>query len=460
MFIGRQAELDVLEQEYRRAEGGALVPIYGRRRVGKTELIRQFVRNKSAVFFTAKDAPQHVLIRDFLTEASMCYGKPIPTDAPSWKTAITLATTPWRKQQRLILIFDEIQRAARENDELLHTLQELWDHDWKRNPRLMLIPCSSYMGYVERLIQSRGALFGRTTKVIHLRPLHYLEAAQFHPDFSSTEKAKAFFIAGGIPLYLNYFASGSVEQNIIRHLLSEFSPLHREGEYLLREELRDLPRYFAILSAMATGSVRPKDIARAGGIEERGIAHFLRNLEGLGYIERKTPLQPEGESKIVRYRLADSFLRFWFRFLFENLSMIQHLGPGEAFEKLISPHLEAYFGGCFETFCRDRLLEIYLERENIPGKSEVGEYWTDKVQIDVVGRRGDGWIDLGECKWGPVHSLPAVLAELESKIPEYRNPKKAPLGRRLFLHHKPASKAPINAIIHTLDEFYAEERSG
>jgi AAA+ ATPase superfamily predicted ATPase len=140
------------------------------------------------------------------------------------------------------------------------------------------------------------------------------------------------------------------------------------------------------------------------------LSYFLRNLGALGYTAKTTPLLPEGQSKNVRYQLADPLLRFWFQFLFENLSMIQHLGPEQAFQRLVRPRLDAYFASCFEAFCRQRLLEIYYHQEQIPDKSETGEYWSDKIQIDVVGKRGDGRIDLGECKWGAVpQSTPPSL---------------------------------------------------
>ncbi|RPH30771.1 hypothetical protein EHM92_09295, partial [bacterium] len=150
----------------------------------------------------------------------------------------------------------------------------------------------------------------------------------------------------------------------------------------------------------------------------------------------------------------DAFLKFWFRFLFKHLSALELLGGENAYDRLIQPELDAYFSECFEEFCRNRLQAIYLLQERVKGRFEVGEYWKEKVvQIDVVGRRpADRWIDLGECKWGKVRSVPELVKELDFKISKYPLPQDHGLGRRLFLHHLPQKAHPAGIKVHTLEE--------
>ena len=153
--------------------------------------------------------------------------------------------------------------------------------------------------------------------------------------------------------------------------------------------------------------------------------------------------------------MADPLLRFWFRFIFPSTSYVRHMGPARALKDLIRPHLEAYFGLCFERLCREALPWLYL-KEGVSAAFEVGQYWSRTAQIDVVGLREDGWVDLGECKWGPVRSPAAVERELEEKVPQFPNPRGATLGRRIFTRHAPPARTGKETAVrwHGLEELY------
>jgi hypothetical protein len=145
--------------------------------------------------------------------------------------------------------------------------------------------------------------------------------------------------------------------------------------------------------------------------------------------------------------------------VFPHRSFIQKMGPSRAYADLIRPQIESYFGSCFERLCREALPNLHAH-EGIDGDVEVGQYWDKGVQIDVVGVRDDGWIDLGECKWGPIASAPRVLAELEAKVRAFPNPRNATLGRRVFARTLPAAarrRAQPGAPVawHSLEDLYA-----
>jgi hypothetical protein len=127
----------------------------------------------------------------------------------------------------------------------------------------------------------------------------------------------------------------------------------------------------------------------------------------------------------VRYRLLDPFLRFWFRFIYPHTSLIAQVAAHRAITQIIQPELEAHFGHCYGSLCREALPLLY-EKENVSVLYEVGSYWSSQLQIDIVGLRRDGWIDLGECKWVSVHSLVSAAAELERKASTIQTPKAPP----------------------------------
>ena len=457
-FVGRQAELAMLEDAWNK-RGSAFIPIYGRRRVGKSELILHFLRDKRAVYHLGKVAPAGLQIREFLVEASRALDEPLLASvaATNWRAAFDAVETRIT-DGKIAIVLDEFQWSAGASPELPSLLQELWDRRWRKSGRVMLILCGSFIGFMEReVLGKRSPLFGRRTAQIHLRPFGFREAALFHPHWSTTNHARAYFVCGGVPLYLRAFdGHASFEQNVQASLLSELAPLFREPEFLLREELREVENYHAVLHAIATGTTTTREIAETTGLPVRSLPYYLEQLVALGYVARRHPLTGvRPNARVVRFVLDDPLLRFWFRFVFPNRSFVQHMGPARAYADLIQPELDSYFGGCFERMCREALPAIYA-RERVTAAFTVGEYWDRNVQIDVVAARNDHWIDLGECKWGAVGSVPALQAELDAKVRAFPNPRNDTLGRRLFARTVPASaRRDTTHRWYSLEDLYA-----
>lgn len=442
-FIGREAELRALTAAHA-AASGAFVPIYGRRRVGKSELILRFLHDRPGIYFLGKKAQAPLQIREFLRAAAAALKEPLLATFPAdqWKPALEAVVARWKGRGKLVLALDEFQWTAEASPELPSVLQELWDRRWRRDGRVMLILCGSHVGFMEReVLGRRSPLFGRRTAQIHLRPFGFRESARFHPAYSPVDRARTYFVCGGIPLYLKSFLpSRSVETNIAAALLDEFEPLYREPDFLLREELRDVENYYAVLLALASGPLPSHEISRLTGVGDRSLHYYLAQLVELGYLHRVYPLTGRPPvPRHVRYALDDPLLRFWFRFVYPNTSLIQRVGAGKAFAVLIRPELDSYFGGCFERLCREALPLLYAA-EGVTAPFEIGSYWDKSVQIDVVGHREDGWTDLGECKWGAVRSVDALAAELESKAARYPNTRGATIGRRLFTRTRPGGR--------------------
>ncbi|MEO1368463.1 MAG: ATP-binding protein, partial [Acidobacteriota bacterium] len=304
----------------------------------------------------------------------------------------------------------------------------------------------------------KSPLFGRRTAQILLRPFGYREAALFHPGYSTADQAQTYFLCGGVPYYLRAFSDRrSVSQNVVAELLDEYAALHREPDFLLREELRDVESYYAVLLALAAGAGTAAEIAKISDIAPASLPYYLKQLAELGYIERRYPLTGGRQNpRSVRYRIQDPLLRFWFRFVFPNQSQIRQLGPEKAHDQLIAPRLDAYYGSCFERLCREAIPEIY-RRDGVTANFEVGEFWGAQAQIDVVSLRKDGWTDLGECKWGRIESRSAVETELERKMTAFPNSRGATFGLHVFSRRRRPARAPASRIRwHSLDDLYAD----
>jgi AAA+ ATPase superfamily predicted ATPase len=459
-FIGRQREIDLLDDAFAAREA-AFIPIYGRRRIGKSELILRFMRKAPGLYFLGKTAPAALQLRELMREAARALGEPLlaETSPEGYRQAFELITSRLPADRRFVLALDEFQWMAQASPELPSVLQELWDRKWKRSGRILLILCGSFIGFMEREVLGRNSpLFGRRTAQVKLGPLSHLEAAEFQPDASLADRARTYFICGGVPLYLEMFRPGrSIEQNIEQVILDEHSPLFREPDFLLREELREVDSYYAVLLALAGGSAVHREVASRTHIAERSLGYYLRQLEELGYVEKKYPLtEKKPGARSVRYGMSDPLLRFWFRFVFPNLSFLQQQGASRTFRELIRPEIDGYFGGCFERLCRDALPWIY-RRERVSAAYRVGQYWDRDVQIDLVGLRDDAVTDLGECKWGSYGGRKKMLAELEAKRRSYPNARGATLIRRAFVRTLPRGADTDDPTLrwHDLDDLYA-----
>lgn len=461
MFIGRKKELALLKSAYS-SSSSALIPIYGRRRIGKSELILKFIDKKPGLYYLGKMAPAAMQIREFLQEAARALDEPLLASlaVSSWSDVFRAVNEKCKPAQKFVIALDEFQWMAGASPELPSVIQEYWDRYWSKFGNIVLILCGSYIGFMKReVLGQKSPLFGRRTAQILLESFSYREAAEFHPRWSLLNRTLAYFICGGVPLYLRFFnQASSVEKNIEENILNEFGPMFREPDFLLREELRDVENYYAVLTAVASGHTVNKAIAAQTGIPERSLHYYLQQLINLGYLGRRFPVTgKKPNQRLVRFVLQDPLLRFWFRFVFPHLSFIQQMGPQRAMRDLIRPRLESYFGLCFEYLCRQALPVIY-ERDGVSAAFEVGEYWDKRVQIDVVGVRDDHWTDLGECKWGTVRSFNEVLNELEKKKRAYPNTRGATIGKHLFLKKKPGLKT-INAASgiqwHDIEDLHA-----
>lgn len=455
-FVGRRAELAALERHYAAPRAG-LVPVYGRRRVGKTELLLHFAARKPTVYFTASDKLRTPQIVDFMRAAAEWLGTPHLAEAApaTWDAALKLVVGSAPAGRKLLLVLDEFQWLCASSPELPSVLQRLWDLEWQRGNRLLLVLCGSFIGFMEReVLGARSPLHGRRTAAIRLEPFGFREAAGFHSRWSREEQARAYFVCGGIPAYLRRFdPARSVAQNIADEFFAVDAFFQREPDFLLREELAEVKQAASVLEATARGRHAQSEIARAIGLSTAALAPHLRNLVALGYLERVFPLVPGRPPRTsVLYRVADPLLRFWFRFVEPHWSSLRRFTPERAFEQIVAPQWDAYCGESFERLCREALPLLYAA-EKVAGKFEVGEFWDRDAQIDVVGVRSDGWLDFGECKWHGRPALAAVRRELAVRAAHYPQQGRT-VRERVFLRARPRT-VPDGVTVHDLAALYA-----
>jgi AAA+ ATPase superfamily predicted ATPase len=421
------------------------------------------LEKRQSLYFAGRRLPREQQIRSFLEAAAEALGDELiaHVQLDDWVKILRIvsdrASASIKKGKKFFLALDEFQWIAESAPEIVSAIQQIWDQKWQHSGNIVLILCGSYMGFMEReVLGQKSPLFGRRTRVIQLRPLGAAQARLLHPGMGIEDAARTYFICGGVPAYERVFSDKkSVAQNIAEAFFGS-GPLANEPAFLLREELRELPTYYGVLTGIAHGTLTRKQLAQLIGVSESNLSFYLDQLVSLGYVRRLYPLSSRRPAaRAVRFALADPLLSFWFRFVEETERHAALAGASRAVAARIVPGLESYFGRCFEGLCREALAAMYV-REGVSSSFEIGEYWSDGVQIDVVGMREDGVVDLGECKWGTVRSTRAVAEELEGKVRGFPNPTSATIVRRAFVRRRPRVNAGDGGIVwSSLEDLYA-----
>ncbi len=419
MFINRKAELELLARMVA-SERAELFVLYGRRRVGKTELLRAFCEDKHHLFFIATLSADGEQLATFSQQiwAFTHAETPPGFSFPSWEAAFrALADLPGRP----IVVMDEFTYLISGNKAIPSILQKVWDERLK-NTQVMLVLCGSYIGMMEtEVLGYQAPLYGRRTHSTLLDPLDLPSAALFFPKYSADQQFQAWAVLGGMPYYLRTFDDRQdIFANIRQHILnSQTGELFNEPRLLLMEELREPRNYFSILRAIAQGNTRLNEIAQASGVGAVNmISRYLDLLQQMRLITRRVPateFQPE-KSKRGIYQIDDHFLRFWFRYVQPNQSSLD-LGLTDAIlDQRVRPDLEHFAATAFEEASRQHI--AWLARQGqIPFLPEkIGAWWERDVEIDVLAiSRTERQALVGECKWS-IHPVGVnILDDLKQK---------------------------------------------
>lgn len=403
MFIGRERELNSLNKLYT-SDKFEFTVIYGRRRVGKTALINQFIKDKKAIYFMGVESNARQNLENF-SKNIMEFGTEIQAETSfiSFQAALEYVFKLAEKE-RLVLAIDEYPYVARSSKSLASTLQLLIDK-YKDSSKLMLILCGSSMSYMEdHILAYKAPLYGRRTAQMKILPFDFVDTCRYFKNFSDEDIALIYGIVGGTPQYLLQMDDKlSVEENIKNTFLNPISSLFEEPENLLKQEVREPALYNAIISAIATGASRMAEISTKVGEETSVCATYLKNLMALGLIKRETPYGEKVSRKSI-YVIDDNMFRFWYRFVPENNSIIAR-GAADLAYKRIEPYLSDYMGKIFEEICKQYLWNRLLDGKSLVEFKELGRWWgTDpsthsQTEIDIMGEQDKNTALFGECKW-------------------------------------------------------------
>lgn len=420
MFVGRRQELSKLNMMYE-SDQFEFAVIYGRRRVGKTTLIREFCKGKNAIYFIAREANELINLENFSIDVFAVTSKESEGNVyfPNWEKAFDYIYQI-SCNERIILVIDEYPYLAQSNRAISSIIQAHVDMSLKES-KLFLILCGSSMSFMEyQVLGYKSPLYGRRTAQFKIKPFSYYESAELLVGFNAEEQAVLFGITGGVPDYLARIRLNlSVKENIKDLFLSESGHLFEEPVNLLKQELREPATYNGIIAAIANDASKLNEIATKNRLESNKCAKYISALIALGIIKKEKPLTEEESRKSI-YLLDDQMFRFWFRFIPGNMSGIVTGLSDIVYDKAVAPQLSVYMGRIFEQICTQ-----YLVRENaklaLPFVfGRIGKWWGNNPQkkrqeeIDILAIDEDKVI-FGECKWRNEPTGEGVLNELIEK---------------------------------------------
>ena len=413
MFIGREQELAFFEDAYH-ASGGQLVVLYGRRRIGKTEILRRFCEGKSHVFYSCREMSDGKQLAAF----SQRVLKSARADAlifnqisafQDWEAAFSGFIALSAGDAKKLLIIDEFPYMCKGDPSIPSILQTLWDERLK-NQDVMIVLCGSAMSFMEeKILSEKAPLYGRATGIYKLNELPFGDAIQFFPRYSDEDKTLAYAILGGIPHYLRQFDPAlSLRENIVKNVLTKGCALYSEVEFLIRQELREPALYNTLIEAVALGNTQLNDIYTKTGMDKSKISVYLKNLIELRIVEREfsvlSNVKELATSTRGLYRITDNFFRFWFRFVFPNQTDLEIGDAVGVCAHVVGPQLNDFASSVFEAVCR-----AYIRKKNRSGElpfrlAKMGRWWgklntvASEIDILAVDAKSKHYI-LGECKF-------------------------------------------------------------
>lgn len=423
-LIDRKEELSYLEKEYKTGEF-RFITITGRRRIGKTYLIRHFLGDKKdALYIFIPNEDKNTIKLDVTRKLAETF-KLSFFGYPSWEE-IFQKIFQLSKEKKVVLILDEFQRFTNIDNSIFSHLQNEIDKN-KADSKLFLVIMGSSIGMMNSIFESKDApLLGRKTGNLKIKPFKFEHVKELlNLDTETAFRYYNFF--GGTPDYLTKIKTKEgIYENITDLVLSNKGSLYEEAENLLKEELTEPKTYFDILRYIASGKNTAKEISDMLSINATSLSHFLDNLdEKLDLIERRVPItEDQQKSKNSRYFIKDQYFRSWFRYVLPNKSELE-LGNVKPLGSRIKEEENMLLGRTFEIICQEKLREL-IKTDELPEFDRIGNWWGASFNKETREKRAEE-IDIialnektktilfAECKWKERINAREILAELKRK---------------------------------------------
>ncbi|MBN1410913.1 MAG: ATP-binding protein [Spirochaetales bacterium] len=398
-FVNREEELDFLDKKWNQ-KGAQLIILYGKRRVGKTELSLKFCMDKPHIYYLSEMiTPQKQVLKFSESIAAYYQDEFIPESGfRDWEQAFKYISA---RNEKLLVIIDEFPYLAETDPSIPTAFQKIWDLHLKSSSVFLILLGSSISMMEKTVLHHKAPLYGRRTGQLLVKPFSFKSVKTMFPEKSLEETVSIYSSVGGTPLYLNQFAGKNYINSVKNSIFTKGEPLYAEVDFLLREELKEPRNYFVILEAISLGKHKLSEIINESGLEKGTVSRYLSILDSLHITEKKIPVTekiPEKSRKGL-YVFSDNFFAFWFRFVFRNRSLLEQ-GRINDVLGMLKENLPVLNGTAYEKIARETIKSFNSYNPSFPEFAEVGGWWDRNEEIDVVGiNRKTNAIIFGEAKW-------------------------------------------------------------
>ena len=404
-FIGRKREMEKLEAEYSR--DSSFVVIYGRRRVGKTTLIKEFLKNKTAFYFLATEEIESQSMKRLAGVVTRTTKNRLLQNATftDWLDLFQVIAD-YEPEKKKVFVIDEFPYLVKTNSAFPSILQNAWDEVLK-DKNVMLILSGSLIGMMQKHALSYDSpLYGRRTSQMRLAPLPFTDIYVVQ-SLSFTESVEQYAVTGGVPKYLEFFEDGrELTEQIKDAVLSKNGFLYEEPFFLLKSESMTAVNYFSIIKAIADGNHKIGKIAGVLGIESSKLTPYLSTLSDLGFVEKRTPVTEKNPEKSRKglYFIADNFIRFWFKYVYPYKGELELDNMQIVLEEMKKDFETKFVAFAYEDICKDIFANLCKRGVIDFVPSRIGAYWlndyTGDTEIDVMAVDNQNKrIFAGECKY-------------------------------------------------------------
>ena len=410
-FIDRKREMSTLEKEYNREN--SFVVLYGRRRTGKTTLIKEFIKDKNAFYFFADKQNESLQINRFKNQLAEHFKDEFlkKIEINDWDTIFDYFINKIG-DEKFVLVIDEFQYLCLMNKGFSSIFQRIYDEKIA-DKNIMVILCGSLISMMySEVLSYDSPLYGRRTAQIKLQPISFEYYKEFFNNKSKRELIEFYSITGGIPKYiLEFDRNKSPLWNIENNIFNKDNFLYSEPKFLLQEEINDLSRYFSILNSIALGNTKLSSICSHLGLNSSSMTSYITKLIDLDILEKEVPVTENIENgKKGLYKIKDNYLKFWFSYVYPYQSYLEIENLSYPLEK-IKNEFNLWVSKIYEDLAR----ETVLNNSEIPFPiKKLGRWWNNNEEIDIVGL-GDNEIIFGECKWSNKKVGLSVLLSLKEK---------------------------------------------
>lgn len=413
-MAGRSGEQKFLDEMYKR-DGNQLVVLYGRKNIGIDELLKQFCKDKKCVYYFARQASEKEQRKMFGDEIEQKFNVKLPDD--SYDTFFKRIRSG--DASKLVLVIDEFQRIIKKDPDFMNSIIKLKSKKLYPGPVFIILVSSSIAWVEQNLEKNIGNVMKKVNEIYKVKEIKFVDLVQSFQNYTVSECVQVYGVIGGVPGFIKRWdSSKDIKYNICTHILSKEGFLYDEAESFIQDELRELSVYNTILAAIASGKRKLNDLFQYTGYSRAKISVYLKNLMEFEVVEKVYSFETGGweNSQKGLYQIKNTYINFWFKFVYPHLSELNIMEPEEYYEKYIAQELEQYLNRYFQKVCTE-YLELMSLVNRLPLKIHKTGTWVGKQgNIDIIAQNSIRENLIGLCNWSEDQMTIKMYEQLQESM--------------------------------------------